>query len=454
MDYEDGRRRTPVHQSGALWLQARLGDRVFRFQELTGGLAGELAVVAASTIAFQATSLLVQLLLARMLGPRDYGDWSLLLVAATYLSYLQLGVSNAMNREIPFCIGAGELERVERIRAIALSGTVLGAILGVVALLLLPRAWFGAGTTVGVLAATALFVVASQLWTYVVTYLQSMRRFGSFSWVQGGLAVATLCIALPAARRWGVSGAMLGLAIAYAGASWIGWVVGGIRSRPRFNLREWVALVRVGLPIMLVGIGYAVLTTIDRWVIREYLGSAAVGLYSFQTRLVSVSVLLCGLVASLMYPRMAELWGRTRDVRHLRHLIYVQVGLSLGLTAAAAIMMLLVLPWAIPRFWPEYAPSLVFLPVMILGMTFLPLCAVFGVVLNVVDRQVPYLLVQVLVIGVGAALSITVTRATRSLTGTAAAAAATYGLYLLLLIAMSVVVLQRLPQRGVDPGET
>jgi O-antigen/teichoic acid export membrane protein len=432
-------RLEPAPQRRAFWL--RVGDN---------RIASDFLALAASTALFQSANLIVQLLLARTLGPAGYGDWSLLIVVATYLSYLQFGVSNAMNRDIPLYTGAGDATRVVTIQRVALGGTIGGAALGVLVLLLLPQAWVSRNGGTGVLAGTAGYIIATQAWTYVATYLQATQRFDRFSLLQAGLGVLTCAITVPAGLRWGVPGAMAGQAIALGVAAAAGWGMAGLRTRPSFRWGEWLRLVAVGLPIMLVGIGYVFLTTIDRWVVLRYLGTAAVGQYSFQTRLVSVSVLLCGLVANLMYPRMAETWGRTRDVRQLWALIRQQVLMSLGLTAVAGAAMLLLLPWAIPRLWPAYTPSLAFLPILVLGMTFLPLCAVFGVVLNVVGRQGPYLLVQIVMLGIGAALSIGITRATHSLTGTAAAAATTYGLYLLLLAVVSAIVLRRMAGRVAD----
>ena len=51
--------------------------------------------------------LLRGLLLARILGPALFGVWSQLKIALLFLQYSQLGVHEALLREVPYALGGG-----------------------------------------------------------------------------------------------------------------------------------------------------------------------------------------------------------------------------------------------------------------------------------------------------------------------------------------------------------
>jgi len=416
----------------------------------TGGLAGEFVVLSGSTVLLQGATVIVSVVLAGILGPVLYGDWNLVVIVVTYLSYLQFGVTNAMNREVPIAIGAEELDRAHLIRSVALGGSLVAALLGGVIITCIPPDWISPNLRRAALLGGAVYLFGYHAFAYMKTHFESAMRFDRSSMLKAILAALTIVLTLPLAVRWGVSGAITGQGLAYLAASGLAFVLTRVDVRPAFDLTDWKRLVQIGLPIMLVGIAYTVLTTIDRWILIRYVGAEAVGLYAFVVRLLSPTLLLTGLIAAQMYPRVAQEWGRNRSVSSLMPLVKGQVIATLGLTGAVSVSLLAILPVVVPRLWPDFSRSMEILPILLVGMLFLPQCGIFGVLLNVLDRQVPYLLVQVLMVGLALAIGIPLTKAF-GLIGTAWAASATYLLYLVSMIVVTGFVL-RAVQREFEPG--
>ena len=408
------------------------------------GLAGEFLQLAAATAALQGASFLIGLVLAGVLTPTGYGDWSLVLIVAGYASYAQLGATNGMNRDVPLVRGAGDTARAERIAAAALTGVLAATVAGIVGLLLLPRTWVSPTLPRGSLAAAGVYLAGYQLFAYVKTYFESHKRFGWSARLQGTVAPLALVGAISLGVTAGVPGAVAGMGIGYFLGSIVTWRWDGGQVRPLWDAQALRALVRVGLPIMLVGLAQALMVTIDRWVILRYLGPEAVGLYSFQARLLSFTPLFAGLVAGQTYPRAAEAYGRTGDPRSILPHLRTQAVATLVLTALSAIMLWIILPLLVPVLWPAYEPSLSLLPIMLIGMVILPQCGAFGVILNVLDRQVSYLAIQVAMIGLGLALSMWLTMSPLGLRGAALAATLTYALYLLALLILTLRVVRSL----------
>ena len=66
---------------------------------------------ALSVAALHASSLLANALAFRWIDPASMGVWHTLLLAASYLGVVRLGVVNGMGRELPFALGSGDVPR-------------------------------------------------------------------------------------------------------------------------------------------------------------------------------------------------------------------------------------------------------------------------------------------------------------------------------------------------------
>lgn len=95
------------------------------------------AVFSISMLAYMATSLAAQFASLRFVAPHDMGAWQAAIVLEGYLLITQLGIPNALNREFPFYVGKGELDKAEQIartgQAYAFGNGALGALAFVVA---------------------------------------------------------------------------------------------------------------------------------------------------------------------------------------------------------------------------------------------------------------------------------------------------------------------------------
>ena len=111
------------------------------------------------------------------------------------------------------------------------------------------------------------------------------------------------------------------------------WRVGSlVASRGRRGIpRSHDDLVSVGFPIMLAGLLFGLLTTIDRWLILIYLDRVQVGYYGIVGITVSGLLLLPGIVSQQYYPRLAFAYGAGRGGEALLALASRQSLISGGL---------------------------------------------------------------------------------------------------------------------------
>ncbi|MGA2030830.1 MAG: oligosaccharide flippase family protein [Thermoguttaceae bacterium] len=273
-------------------------------------------VLAGGNVASSALRMLGGILQARLTPPAVLGLFNGIGLVLGYTRFLQLGILNGLNRELPYFIGQGDHKRTNELAAAAaawaiLLGGVVGLGLGGVSLWCLIRGewWLAAGWAANAVAAFIFFYGTMYLQaTYRTTH--DFARLSVVNVVQSAVALVLVgLIALMSfyglCLRAAFSG-LIGLAILYY------WRP--LRVSPRWNWRDLRHLLIIGLPIFGVGELAAFLTTFDSTLVLHYLGKEGMGLYAMVLVAGTTLELLPLAVGQVMYPRMAEHYGRTHNL--------------------------------------------------------------------------------------------------------------------------------------------
>ena len=405
----------------------------------------EFLLFAASTVLLQGSRFAVNLFAAERLGPERFGFWYVLNLALAYGGLAHLGVINAMNRDVPVFRGKGNAERVRLIQGVSagvlLVSTAVAGLVMVVSLAFLehvPRAPLA--------ALIALFIV-TQPYLLLQVYLKSDGQFGRLSFQQLLFALLFPLSVVPLTIGYGLSGFISGQALVTLLISLFVLRTWTFHLRPVFNVQETLRLVRVGLPIMLVGLMYTLLTTADRWVITAFLDVQRLGYYSLAIMVLGVLSLIPMVVAQQMYPRMAEAWGRTSDAGDVLRWALRQTGMALAFTAPLVLVLYFAAPPLIEAFLPAYTEGVAPVKIILFGPLFLALSGGFANLLNTLDKQVYYLAVQAAALLVNVGLNVMFVRAGMGISGIALGTTLTYALYGLALVAVSL-WLVRSPDRA------
>jgi O-antigen/teichoic acid export membrane protein len=259
------------------------------------------------------------------------------------------------------------------------------------------------------------------------------------------LGVATILFGLPL-LTFGLIGLAVSQVLVYVVAlAMAGRLLGGI-PRPTWDPVIARRLVSVGFPIMLAGLLFGLLTTIDRWLVLIYLDRVQVGYYGIVGITVSGLLLLPGIVSQQYYPRLAFAYGAGQGGEALLALASRQSLISGGLVGVAAIAAAFVAVIGIPRFLPAYETAVVPLLVTLVGLGIYGLGAAFGDLLNTIGAQRRYLAIQALVLAVDVALSVVLLLAGLQLVGVAIALTFSMTIYAILLFANGRVLTRRIDQ--------
>ena len=260
------------------------------------------------------------ILLARLVVPSTLGLFNGVAIALGYASILQLGVLSGLNRELPYFVGKGDRERVKELAAAAqawsfIVGAVVFVALSAVAGWELAHgenwkaaAWF----TNGVLAV---------LFFYSASYLQNTFRsahdFARLAVVNVAETVVSL-VFLGFVVLFGFYGLCIRSVLISVVSTILLFFWRPVRVGPKWNYGHFKHLLFIGAPIMGVGLLYGWWGgVINSTLVLKLMGTEGVGLYSMVLMASTALDIIPTAVSQVIYPRMAENYGRNPNLREL-----------------------------------------------------------------------------------------------------------------------------------------
>jgi O-antigen/teichoic acid export membrane protein len=357
---------------------------------LVGALAG-------GNILSSALRMAGGMLQGRWVSPLVLGQFNAIGLVQDYSQFLQLGILNGLNRELPYFFGKGDRGRVNELAAAAQAWTLgLGAVEAVV--LVGVAFWYLLHGNLLLAAGWASYAVTIFLFFYGTLYLQATYRtahdFAQLSLVnvmQNALAVVLLALVLV----WGFYGLCLRAVVSGLLATAMLYYWRPIRVAPRWNFGHWKHLLAIGLPIFIVGLLYGLWVPLEKTLVLNYLGKEGLGLYQMVVVAATTMELVPLAVGQVVYPRMAEQFGRTHQLSGL-----LGMAVKPMLVTAAAMVPLVIVGWWLAEpltriVMPKYLAAVPAMKWALLA----PWCSSFGVILNaynVVRRQGLYAVTIVL----------------------------------------------------------
>ncbi len=411
-------------------------------RHLVSGFTGEFLLFSASTMAFQFSRLAVSLVVAHWVGPDEFGIWNALNLLLVYGVLLTLGIPNGMNRNVPFLNGQNKRNRAEQVISLSFAFTFLiNIVFGLFITGISFNGWIADTYRNALLWMGPLFF-SWQMYQFFQMYLKSRIKFRLISIQQFGFALLLLIIVLPMAYFWHIPGFVAGQAIVTLSIVGMIIYISEFQISLKWNVDIFKDLVKVGFPIMAAGLLYSLLTTIDRWVVLQFLGVKELGNYTLAILCLGILSLLPAVISQQMYPRMAFQYGKTQDKHSLQPLIVRQSGLAVAATLPILVIAYIALPWLTSRFLPEYFLGVKPARILLIGLTFIPLAGGVANFLNTVNKQGYYLATQASTLILNLGLDIFLIQKGFGLVGVAMGAAISYAMYTTTLIFIGVLVMK------------
>ena len=341
------------------------------------------------------------LLMGRLVAPATLGLFNGIGLVIGYIPFMQLGILSGLNRELPFFIGKGDRERAYELAAVAqawallLGGIVFVALTGVSGWELAHgQPWKAAGWFANAISGAYLF--------YASTYLQvtfrtshDFARLAVINVINAAVALAALAIVV-VLNFYGLCIRSILISVITT-AFLFKW--GPIRVKPRWNFGHWKHLLRIGAPIFAVGQVFAWWATLNSTLVLKLAGTKGMGLYSMVLLAGSALDVVPTSVSQVLYPRMAEEYGRNGTARALLRILRKPVTFTfLGMIPVVAVGWVVIHPFmriVVPNY-VDAVPAARWALFLVFVSALMPVTSVF----NVVRRQDLY--ATAVVVGIAA----------------------------------------------------
>lgn len=328
------------------------------------------------------------IVVARLLGPSNFGLWKALQLILAYSIYSALGSLSAMNREVPYYQGKGEIERVNKIRNLVLGQNLVMALILPLGLLFVQCFY---PSLLGLNLKLILFVCAlvflQQVYSYFEILFRSSHNFRMVSNLRLSRTVMDMVMAIILIYFLRLSGRLLALTLTFIFILIYILKKCEFTLRPEIDIRQTLKLLRIGFPILLVGFSGTLYFTIDSLLILKYLGKIQLGYYSIALACGSILMILPGVISEVLYPRYAERFGSSNSISSLKQYVMVpNLLMAYGFSLLLGLAILL-LPIAIMVVLPEYVPTIILAKIILFGAVFQALSIGPGNFLNTINRQ-------------------------------------------------------------------
>lgn len=195
----------------------------------------------------------------------------------------------------------------------------------------------------------------------VFNYLQTVRRFALQSSAYALASIACVLttvlasIVLVVYAKQGLSGVFLGQLVGAA----MGLVVsmqGNYKAyRVSMDWKMWKELIRFSAPLTVSAVLLYLMNYIDRWLIRDQLGLAAVGIYAVVFRIAAVPMLVMNIVSNSLLPHIYREYKDPQKVVEIGRLYYLIWSAGLLMVAWMAWLSPEIMLWMAGQAYNKYA---------------------------------------------------------------------------------------------------
>jgi O-antigen/teichoic acid export membrane protein len=324
----------------------------------------------ASSVAQAGAGLVATFITMRVVAPADLGLWTTVTLATTYSAFLQAGINNGLNRELPYSLGAGDDARARKLAGTAQAFTFASCLLalaGGLALMLFFRA--RDTTFLTVIAVETIAILCFFYQSYLVVTFRSTTSFKLLGTVQF-LGVLAGLAALPLVYYWNFHGMLWRI----AGTSLLGvallHVVRPIRVGLEWDRESLARLLKTGLPIFLMFYVESSFSTFDRVFLVTTGGVEQVGYYSLALMAQQAMLVVPTSLAVIMYSRMTYHWGKEQDRRALWNRAWKSTLAASAVMVPLVVAAYVVLPLLVGSFFPRYLAGIPAARILLIGSLF------------------------------------------------------------------------------------
>ena len=170
-----------------------------------------------------------------------------------------------------------------------------------------------------------------------------------------------------------------------------------------FHVPHLMDLAKIGIPLIVIGLIYTVLLSVDRIMIIKMIGAKELGFYSIAILAFTYTNTFPKLFGIVLFPSMQEELGKTESVTGILHYVKKPVFMMAHVFPFALAAAYFIIPILVGYVLPRYTAGLVSMRILLIGCFFISLAGFAQNLVIARNRQVlliPFILLA-LIAGVG-----------------------------------------------------
>jgi O-antigen/teichoic acid export membrane protein len=319
----------------------------------------------------QAIGFFTSIGMRRFLGPYYTGIWSIFKIISDYSSYVSLGVSEGAGYQIPFLIGQDNRQKEERTKDTAFSFiflTSLAASLILLVVVIFLRDKYPVEVIAG-LFILSIYIILDRLCGYYMLLLRARNNFSALSKAIVFDAFIKLILVFLLVKNFKIYGLYFTLiSISILNVFFIHALV-----RYKINLTLKLSglseIIRIGLPITVMGFLEGILTTIDMIMIAKMIGVIFVGYYSISIMAKSYISKLSSF-GTVLYPHLIKDYGKRQDMEDIKKYVLIPPKVNAYILPVLLGVIFFVIPALVKLVLPKFIPGILATQILLIDMFF------------------------------------------------------------------------------------
>lgn len=326
--------------------------------------------------------------------PLEYGMYSTCLLLQTYMSYLQLGTLNAFNRDYPQLLGAGKANNAQKYR-----NTVFSFLLSIYFVSL-----FFIIVSISAIGNYKSFdnrVTYGFILSAIITVISIIENYGNYRCrIDKGfkypslvtlLELLSIPIGILIIPRFGYYAIYFTNIIA---------MIIGIVFYFRASYRDFKFLLDIsllkrilisGAPLLVNGLIWTVVNSIDKFVILSFMDTEALGVYGIAQNAFSYMILIPSAMSQLFYAKMGREYGANGNIEILTNISLRFSTILAAITSMIAMVAYFFLPALVNTFMPGYSNGVPAAQILIIGLSIYAATLISGNILTILRKNMALL---------------------------------------------------------------
>lgn len=330
-------------------------------------------------------------IIAKLLLPEMLGVFNGFALILGYLIVAQLGIMNALNRELPYLIGKGQRDTALKYASTAQWWEIFLSIISFVVLFSISIYYFYNKNYIYA-AGLITFAIAAVYQFYGVNYLQILYRTnGDFNKLSlNSIIVSTIgLIGVLFVWKWAFGGLCLRYIINNLVELLLLWKWKPISVKPVFDKVVFKQLLQIGLPIFFVGIIFSLWGTLHDTLLLKIGGAKNLGLYALTTMILASLTIVSNTINQVIYPKLSLLYGQGKTILELYKIPVAPLKVYMLLIIPTVVGLYFIIPYLVHYLLPQYNEG-IYVAQWSLALLIINGFSVYNLIFNVIKRQKDY----------------------------------------------------------------